>query len=350
MTYSAPCLSSCGRASSSMSWVYDKKEPAQGKNTFATTVMTEQGTGKVRTNSSGHVDVTSHNGHTLEQNSRSISENYRTYAHKKLQVESNQRMCNYSSQSSTSKAQEFLHGNDSDEEFFNAQPEDLLDVSSKTYSEMSRSQQVNSSATFTYPRTISKQQKGQLRNPNHPQHHSLGRFSPQPPKYPSKTQSNSQQLQVIQEEPLQCEDGPYIQISNTSGKNHKDPKPYVGESRIVAPNVSKLSPNSAVEVRLQSATDSVVVLCSVDVLKMRSGFFHNILNEQERQFMSHQGAGALTSSSTNAPLSTNGHVLWRETIILDEQCPYEAAAFLESIHEGRAVFRGEWNYCWARLR
>jgi hypothetical protein len=29
--------------------------------------------------------------------------------------------------------------------------------------------------------------------------------------------------------------------------------------------------------------------------------------------------------------------------------PYEAAAYLESLHEGRALFRGEWNFCWARL-
>ena len=41
------------------------------------------------------------------------------------------------------------------------------------------------------------------------------------------------------------------------------------EARIVAPNVSKLSPHSAVEVRLQSTTECVAVLCSVDVLKMR---------------------------------------------------------------------------------
>lgn len=41
------------------------------------------------------------------------------------------------------------------------------------------------------------------------------------------------------------------------------------EARIVAPNVSKLSPNSAVEVRLQSPSECVAVLCSVDVLKMR---------------------------------------------------------------------------------
>jgi hypothetical protein len=48
-----------------------------------------------------------------------------------------------------------------------------------------------------------------------------------------------------------------------------DPSARGRESRIVAPNVSKLSPGSAVEVRLQSADTCVAVLCAVDVLKMR---------------------------------------------------------------------------------
>ena len=29
--------------------------------------------------------------------------------------------------------------------------------------------------------------------------------------------------------------------------------------------------------------------------------------------------------------------------------PFEAAAFLESLHEGRALLKGDWNLCWARL-
>ena len=54
------------------------------------------------------------------------------------------------------------------------------------------------------------------------------------------------------------------------------------EPRIVAPHVAKLSPQSVVEVRLQSISECVAVLCSVDVLKMRSGFFHRVLAEQEK--------------------------------------------------------------------
>lgn len=42
-------------------------------------------------------------------------------------------------------------------------------------------------------------------------------------------------------------------------------------------------------------------------------------------------------------------IIWREPITVFENLPYEAAAYLESLHEGRALFRGEWNFCWARL-
>jgi len=45
--------------------------------------------------------------------------------------------------------------------------------------------------------------------------------------------------------------------------NNKTP-----ESRIIAPHVEKLSPASVVEVRLMSRSECVVILCSVDVLKM----------------------------------------------------------------------------------
>lgn len=123
------------------------------------------------------------------------------------------------------------------------------------------------------------------------------------------------------------------------------PTPAQGEARIVAPNVSKLSPHSAVEVRLQSSTECVAVLCSVDVLKMRSGFFHDVLSEQESntQPTSHgMGVDGLPEINPN--------VLWRPPIVVPELSPFEAAAYLESLHEGRALFRGEWSFCWARLR
>lgn len=160
----------------------------------------------------------------------------------------------------------------------------------------------------------------------------------------------------------------YIMISNPSENKIR---PIQGEARIVAPNVSKLSPNSAVEIRLQSNKESVTVLCSVDVLKMRSGFFHDILSDQEKnyvksidpaQIQAHNKAmlNLNLSNSFTSTVSTpnnmlnsqnySSNILWRDPIIIPEATPFDAAAFLESLHEGRALFRGEWNYCWARLR
>lgn len=106
------------------------------------------------------------------------------------------------------------------------------------------------------------------------------------------------------------------------------------EERIVAPKVGKLSPGSAVEVRLVSSDKSIAVLCSVDVLKMRSGYFYNILIEQEHSDQQRAQAN---------------HIVWRTPITVAETSLFEAAAFLESLHESRALFKGEWNLSWARL-
>jgi hypothetical protein len=54
--------------------------------------------------------------------------------------------------------------------------------------------------------------------------------------------------------------------------------------------------------------------------------------------------GSASISSTN-----NSNAIWRDPITIPEISPFEAAAFLESLHEGRSLFKGEWNCCWARL-
>lgn len=238
-------------------------------------------------------------------------------------------------QTSSSKAHQFLR-EDSDEEFFNTQPEVLLDTISDSVSQRGMA----TAKGFTQPRLPAKQM------PSNPR---IGRFSPQPqptqnsskPKLATDELFNKQMEEnlnnanpnVHDQETRQFGIGHLGEFSGNNGTS----------SRIVAPNVSKLSPNSAVEVRLQSSKDTVVVLCSVDVLKMRSGYFHNILTEQESKMTKQGPIPAATTSST-------ANILWREPIIIPEESPFEAAAFLESLHEGRAIFRGEWNYCWARLR
>jgi hypothetical protein len=107
-------------------------------------------------------------------------------------------------------------------------------------------------------------------------------------------------------------------------------------SKIIAPNVAKLSPSSTVEIVLHSSIEDAVILCSADVLKMRSRYFQSLLLEQEK-----------TTFTASTP---TGDVIWRSPIVLDEPSPYEGAAFLESLHEGKALYSKEWNLCWARLR
>ena len=131
-------------------------------------------------------------------------------------------------------------------------------------------------------------------------------------------------------------------IGSKSATSRQMNEPVAGEPRIVAPNVDKLSPSSVVEVRLQSLTECVAVLCSVDVLKMRSGFFHQVLIDQEKS-----NGGFKNTSSSLTSHSTIG--IWRDPITVPETSPFEAAAFLESLHEGRTAFKGDWNFSWTRL-
>jgi hypothetical protein len=126
-----------------------------------------------------------------------------------------------------------------------------------------------------------------------------------------------------------------LTITSKTLSNAGNPSMVPDEPRIIAPNVSKLSPRSVVEIRLQSTNECVAILCSVDVLKMRSSFFYDVLNEQE-------DGRTHTSGDQND--------VWREPLVIPEISPFEAAAFLESLHEGRAVFKGDWVYSWVRLR
>ena len=63
---------------------------------------------------------------------------------------------------------------------------------------------------------------------------------------------------------------------------------------------------------------------------MRSGFFGEILDAQEKE------------------LSFANRNIWRDPVTIPEAFPFEAAAFLESLHEGRTLFQEEWNFTWCR--
>lgn len=42
--------------------------------------------------------------------------------------------------------------------------------------------------------------------------------------------------------------------------------------------------------------------------------------------------------------------MWRESLVLRDEAPFEAAAFLENLHETKSIARDDWNLVWARLR
>ena len=128
---------------------------------------------------------------------------------------------------------------------------------------------------------------------------------------------------------------PTATLSPSNNFKNDDESENGNSIRIIAPNVGKLSRNSVIEIKLNSINETVAVLCSIDVLKMRSGFFHDVLREREENL-----------SMSNA----KNFESIREPISIPEISPFEAAAYLESLHEGRALFKGEWNMCWARLR
>lgn len=103
-------------------------------------------------------------------------------------------------------------------------------------------------------------------------------------------------------------------------------------TRIIAPNVEKLPAHSVVEIVLQG--DEVVsVLCSVDTLKMRSEYFFEHLSALERKSDEQSSIGTVP-------------------LVIEDPSPYEAAAYLESMHDGgkSLSMRGSWSYHFARLR
>lgn len=72
---------------------------------------------------------------------------------------------------------------------------------------------------------------------------------------------------------------------------------------------------------------------NISWISRRSGYFLEILAQRDNKRQ--QG-------NTNVNESNS-------LVIIQEESPFEAAAFLESLHEGRSAFKGEWNICWARL-
>lgn len=157
---------------------------------------------------------------------------------------------------------------------------------------------------------------------------------------------------------------PHDQASIMSTNSHSHSQSLTSSSsstnRIIAPNVSKLSPSSVVAIKIKSQHEEATVMCSVDVLKMRSGYFLQLLERQERTRTTTMlspptpaahGQQSQQQVQIQPPLDTMSSChLWRERLETEDASPFEAAAFLESLHESRTAYAGEWNQCWARLR
>ena len=69
---------------------------------------------------------------------------------------------------------------------------------------------------------------------------------------------------------------PLVEPSSTPAHTTGEVDSADDEPRIIAPNVDKISQISVIEVRLQSIRECVTILCSVDVLKMKSAFFYEV--------------------------------------------------------------------------
>ena len=77
----------------------------------------------------------------------------------------------------------------------------------------------------------------------------------------------------------------------------------------------------------------MAVLCSVDVLKMRSAFFQDVLAEQERaQQAEYEASRDLDHhpDSRNSTSSGSG-AIWRPPVTIPEESPFEAAAFVSEL-------------------
>ena len=128
-----------------------------------------------------------------------------------------------------------------------------------------------------------------------------------------------------------------------------------GITRIVAPNVDKLSYSSVVEVKIQGSDEIVSVLCASDVLKMRSVYFYEMLSTRVEHEPKPTTRGIAIANTPQASDDTSvfnaSNSNGREEIVIYDSSPFECAAFLESLHDGRNLSTsGEWSYNWARLR
>jgi hypothetical protein len=196
---------------------------------------------------------------------------------------------------------------------------------------------MSSTSATSYPEATEEITKTTRRKVEKKPPVSLGKLS-HPASLPSlhlaKSQLdfNSTEAQMTSLSPFQELSQASLTTSESGDESVAKDNSGMGEARIVAPNVERLSPASSVEIRLQSEVDCVAVLCSVDILKMRSQFFYEVLGEQEHNY------------------SPSKYEVWRCPITIPEAAPFEAASFLEFLHMAKQRNKtAEWNFAWCRL-
>ena len=166
----------------------------------------------------------------------------------------------------------------------------------------------------------------------------------------------------------------------------RDMKTYKNENMVMAPNVARLSASSMVRVEVNTLHERGVIMCAIDVLKMKAIYFHELItsflsgdascpSDDDRSVNSHPSlrldraapsisSNHCTAASTECAVNKGAHshctfigkaIVDDEVVLtiqlnLQEEALFEVVSFLESLHDGKTLFRGAWNACWARLR
>lgn len=115
-------------------------------------------------------------------------------------------------------------------------------------------------------------------------------------------------------------------------------------ARIRVASLHKMHLNCHLTQRLRSSTDSVIISCAIDVLKLRSGYGHTFLTKQKTHALS------LSRAFTIITIAIEPNILWRDSIVLVEPDP--SSSFLESVHKGYAGLVSRlraWFHVWAHF-
>jgi hypothetical protein len=144
-----------------------------------------------------------------------------------------------------------------------------------------------------------------------------------------------------------AQEKPKTRMGNTAPLDQSD---VASTTKVTCPNVEKLDEDSMIEVLIAGPEEKVSILCSRDVLKMRSTFFYDILHGYINKDLNTKGAQSIDASLS---ITSNNDVMSGyspHVIYLEDRSPFECASFLVSLHDGKNLTsNGEWSFNWVRL-